>query len=156
MKIYTQNVGFFAKRKIKKVLSCALDILEEDKDCPSVSIVFVSPEEIRKLNKEKREIDSVTDVLSFPFYDKDKKDKIDSFEKDEYGEGYLGDIAICTERAKEQAKEYGHSYSRELCFLALHGFLHLLGYDHIEEDERAEMETLAEKILTACGVTRDA
>jgi len=67
----------------------------------------------------------------------------------------LGDIIICTDRAKSQAEEYGHSYKRELMFLTLHGFLHLLGYDHMEADEEKEMNRLQDEILDAFGVTRE-
>ncbi len=154
MQIYTKNVNFFTKNKIKKIYSHALEVLGEDGQSVAVSVIFVSKEAIQKLNKENRNIDKVTDVLSFPFYEKKKDEKLSTFEKDEYGQIYVGDIAICKQVAKEQARQYGHSYHREVCFLALHGFLHLLGYDHIKDEERIEMEELAEKILTDLGVTR--
>ena len=118
----------------------------------TVNIVLVSPEEIKRLNKEFRNIDKVTDVLSFPMLD-----DFNDFEsaRDITGECEIGDIYINPERALEQAVEYGHSYKREICFLALHGFLHLLGYDHMTESEEKEMFNLQDIILEKANVGRD-
>ena len=92
-------------------------------------------------------------MLSFPMLEIKPGDDIKDF-REEQEEIFLGDIVICTKRAKEQAKEYGHSYNRELCFLALHGLLHLLGYDHMTEVDEKEMMGLAERILERAKVRR--
>ncbi len=112
------------------------------------NIKFVSESEIQKLNREFRQIDRVTDVLSFPNYDDPQNA---SFEEDDV---FLGDIAICKSVAKKQAKEFGHSLKRELCFLALHGFLHIMGYDHVEKEDEEKMMGLANEILRENGVER--
>ncbi|MGN1062638.1 MAG: rRNA maturation RNase YbeY, partial [Candidatus Scatosoma sp.] len=124
-----------------------------------VECVFVGEEEIRALNREKRGTDKVTDVLSFPELDGIKGKKILKkdypYDLDEEGALLLGSIAVCTKRAKEQAEEYNHSYRRELHYLIVHGILHCLGYDHTEENEKAEMREKEEKILGAMGITRN-
>jgi len=114
-----------------------------------LSISFVDEEEIQAINRDYRDKDKVTDVISF------------SLEEDEPEiEGLdiprvLGDIIICLEVAKEQADSYNHSLSRELGFLALHGFLHLLGYDHMTEVDEKEMFSRQDEILNEFGLTRD-
>ena len=110
------------------------------------SVVFVEEEEIQKLNKEYRGMDKVTDVLSFAF--EDSKDIL-------YNDiRLLGDIYICISKMKQQAKEYCHSEKRELSFLAVHGLLHLLGYDHQEEGEERIMFALQELILDGEDIKR--
>ena len=108
-------------------------------------VLFGIHEKIKQLNKEYRNVDKVTDVLSFPLMTEDdfNDDFID-----------LGDIVICKEVAKLQAKKYNHSYIREVCFLSLHGLLHLLGYDHIEKDEEKIMTDLQKEILQDLKVNR--
>lgn len=133
---------------------------EVESDCGlSAEIVFVDGEEIRRLNRETRGNDSVTDVLSYPSLDgiKGKKLKKRDFpaDTDEDGNIFLGSIAICTERAKEQAEEYGHSYERELHYLATHGLCHLLGYDHMTEEDKREMRPREEAVLKKLGLTRE-
>lgn len=124
-----------------------------------IECVFVSEDEIKELNREKRGIDKVTDVLSFPELDGIKGEKIQKkqfpYDLDEEGNLVLGSLVICVARAKEQAEEYNHSYRRELHYLVVHGVLHCLGYDHIEEADRAEMREKEEEILGALGITRD-
>ena len=124
-----------------------------------VEISFVDGEEIRRLNREMRNIDKVTDVLSFPALDDVKGQEIKGedhpFEMDENGELLIGSIAICEDRAKEQAEEYGHSYNRELHYLIVHGIMHCLGYDHMTDDEKAEMREQEEFILGKMGITRE-
>ena len=123
-----------------------------------VEFLFVDGEEIRRLNRETRNIDKVTDVLSFPTLDGIKGQAIRAkdypFEIDEDGVLLIGSIVVCTQRAKEQAEEYGHSYNRELHYLLVHGIMHCLGYDHMEEDEKAEMREKEEFILGKLGITR--
>ena len=106
-------------------------------------------EEIKNINRDYRDKDSVTDVISFAL----EEDEVNIIPDD--APRTLGDIVISSDRAKEQAADYGHSYRRELLFLSLHGFLHLLGYDHMESDEEAVMNGKQEEILNAYGVTRD-
>ena len=109
------------------------------------SIIFVTPEEIQKLNSEYRKIDRVTDVISFAL--EDDEDKILDLR-------ILGDIYICIDKMLEQAKEYGHSNKRELSFLTVHGLLHLLGYDHQTLEEEKEMFGLQDKILEEEKIVR--
>ena len=117
-----------------------------------LSVTFVNNEEIQQINHEYRGKNVPTDVISFAM--------------EELGEGemaievegvprMLGDIIISVERAKEQAADYGHSEERELGFLAIHGFLHLLGYDHMEADEEKEMTEKQEAILQSFGLRRE-
>jgi probable rRNA maturation factor len=133
---------------------------EFESDCTlAAEIVFVDEEEIRRLNRELRSVDSVTDVLSFPSLDGilDKKVIKDEHleDVDEEGNLVIGSIAICTQRAKEQADEYGHSYTREINYLATHGICHLLGYDHMQDDEKAAMREKEERVLMKINATRD-
>ena len=128
-------------------------------DAPlAVEISFVDEEEIRRLNREIRAIDKVTDVLSFPALDLEIGQPICAkdypFETDEEGRLMLGSVAICIERAKEQAEEYGHSFERELHYLLVHGIMHCLGHDHISEEEKALMREEEEKVLKKLGITR--
>ncbi|MCL2202348.1 MAG: rRNA maturation RNase YbeY [Defluviitaleaceae bacterium] len=107
-------------------------------DC-ELSLSFAAPEEIRALNREYRGKDSETDVLSFPGFP---------------GSPAVGDIVICLDIAQRQAREYGHTYERELAFLAVHGLLHLLGYDHISPEGEAEMRAAQDEILRIIEVER--
>jgi probable rRNA maturation factor len=116
-----------------------------------VSVTFVSNERIWEINREYRDKDAPTDVISFAM------EELGEGEINLVGEDLprvLGDIIISIERTKEQAKEYGHPFMRELGFLAVHGFLHLLGYDHMTELEEKEMFTLQKEILDEYGLTR--
>ncbi len=140
---------------IKTVLKTGLKFMEFDDNC-EISIMLTDNEEIHALNKLHRGIDRPTDVLSFPMFDYDEDGEIDMEECDfgENGEILLGDIVISLERAKEQAEEYGHSFSREVGFLTAHSLLHLLGYDHMESEEEKEMFALQEEVLTLCNLPR--
>ena len=133
---------------------------EIESDCGlSAEIIITDEAEIRRLNAEARGIDAVTDVLSFPSLDgirgKALKKADFPFEVDEDGNIFLGSIVICEKRAREQAEEYGHSYMRELHYLAVHGLWHLLGYDHMTEEDKPEMRAREEKILSKLGITRE-
>ncbi len=133
---------------------------EIESDCGlSAEIIVTDEAEIRRLNAEARGIDAVTDVLSFPSLDgirgKALKKADFPFEVDEEGNIFLGSIVICEKRAREQAEEYGHSYMRELHYLAVHGLWHLLGYDHMTEEDKPEMRAKEEKILSKLGITRE-
>ena len=124
----------------------------------TIELLFVDGEEIRALNAETRGIDKVTDVLSFPTLDGIKGKPILGkdfpYDKDEDGRLVLGSIVVCKDRAKEQAEEYGHSYERELHYLIVHGVMHCLGYDHLTDEEKAEMREKEESVLTALNITR--
>lgn len=143
------------KKTIKKLYQKAAEILKEDFSAVCISVNFVSGEEIESLNKKFRNIDKKTDVLSFPNLNKKPEQTLDSFAHEKIEETlFLGDIVICKQVAFDQAKEYGHSKKREICFLALHGLLHLMGYDHIDKDDEKLMNATAELILNSFGVTR--
>ncbi len=111
-----------------------------------ISVLLTDDEIIHRMNRSFRNVDKPTDVLSFPARE---GEKLPSLPDD-----FLGDIAISVERARAQAGEYGHSFERELSFLTVHGTLHLLGYDHIQEEDRLEMFLRQEQILQAMGITR--
>ena len=123
-----------------------------------VELSVVDEEDIRGVNKEFRDVDSVTDVLSFPALEVKLP-----FDSNDYpydidlstGELMLGEIMLCYKRAVEQSIEYNHSKERECSYLVLHGLLHLLGYDHIEESDKVKMRAEEEKILTSLGISRD-
>ena len=125
----------------------------------AVELVFVDADEIRRLNRETRDTDKVTDVLSYPTLDGIKGKKIEGknypFDIDEEGNLLVGSIAICEERAKEQAQDYGHSYERELHYLLVHGIMHCLGYDHLTDEDKTEMRAREERVLTLLGITRE-
>lgn len=144
------------RKDITNLFEIAGKFLNEDFSKVNVSINFVNEEEIRDLNKRFRNIDKSTDVLSFPNLEKKSDQYLKDFdlERDESGILFVGDIVICKKIAYLQAKEYEHSRKREICFLALHGLLHLLGYDHIEKEEEKFMQETANKILEKCGVKR--
>ena len=130
-----EEIYSYLIEKAFKVLNLSFD--------PVVSVSFIDNEEIHKINKEYRKIDRPTDVISFAFLDNEDRAK-------EYASGMpviLGDIYISLDKADEQAKEYGHSMKRELCFLFVHGLLHLLGYDHMTKEDEEIMFPLQDKIL---------
>lgn len=130
------------RTSIERAAAAALAFEGRDGD---LTILIDTPERIRTLNRDFRHVDRVTDVLTFPAWEGEISLSAD---------GYLGDIMICLERAKEQAEEYGHSLKRELSFLAVHGVLHLLGYDHMTEADERVMREKQKAILESIGVTR--
>jgi len=118
-----------------------------DQERTEISVTFVEAEEIRELNRDYRDNDKVTDVLSFPQFD-------DLNDIPDFGEICLGDVVICKERAEEQAEEFGHSFEREIIYLFTHSILHLLGYDHMEDEEKKEMRAREEEVMTHLGIER--
>ena len=117
-----------------------------------ISITLTIPDVIKEINKEYRNIDKPTDVLSFPMF---QRDEIQELIKKNYEvEDVLGDIIISIPRVKEQAIEYNHSFERELAYMVVHGFYHLMGYDHMEEEDKKEMRTKEEKILKTLNILR--
>lgn len=145
---------------IREVVEEALDF----ERCPyeaEVNVILTDNEDIRQINQEFRGIDSPTDVLSFPMIEYGAPsdfDHVEEMENDcfnpETGELLLGDIVVSTDKVKEQAGKYGHSETRELAFLVAHSMLHLCGYDHMEDSERAVMEKKQEEILSRRGYER--
>ena len=118
-----------------------------------ITVTLTNPENIREINKEYRDIDRATDVLSFPMFEKDdleEKIRNNDFEH----EDVLGDIVISIDKVKEQAVEYGHRFERELSYMLVHGFYHLMGYDHIEEEDKRKMRPKEEKILNDLKILR--
>ncbi|MEO1816492.1 MAG: rRNA maturation RNase YbeY [Acetobacterium sp.] len=112
-----------------------------------VSFSFVSAAEIKDLNKEYRDKDMVTDVLSFPMYEDFIRNRETIIKENPFLPLLLGDIVICIEQAETQAKEYGNTLTRELSYLSVHSVLHLLGYDHMEDDEKSQMRRIEKEIM---------
>jgi probable rRNA maturation factor len=118
-----------------------------------VSITLTVPEEIHILNKTYRNIDKPTDVLSFPMF---QPDEIENMIKENYQEeDILGDMVISIPQVEIQAKEYGHSFERELAYMVVHSFYHLMGYDHMEEDDKVKMRAKEDEILNKLNITRE-
>lgn len=143
----------------RRVIEAALDFVE----CPyeaEVNLLLTMNQEIREMNAQFREIDRATDVLSFPMVDYEEPGQFewleayDSYFHPETGELMLGDIVISKEQVIAQAEEYGHSVEREYAFLIAHSMLHLFGYDHMEEQERMEMEAKQREILNLLNIVR--
>src|SRR5699024_11251050 len=134
--------------QIDKLLTFAKEQEHVDSEA-ELSVTFVDKTEIQEINKMYRDKDKVTDVISFAL--EEEEPEISGLDMPRV----LGDIIICTDVAQEQSESYGHSFERELGFLALHGFLHLLGYDHMDEQEEKEMFGRQDQILNAYGLTRD-
>lgn len=145
---------------IRDIVEASLDYEE----CPyetEVNVVLTDNESIREINRDYRQIDAPTDVLSFPMVDYETASDFDHVEaavedyfNPETGELMLGDIIISVDKVEEQAGKYGHSETRELAFLVAHSMLHLCGYDHMEEEERARMEQRQREILSGSGYER--
>ncbi len=154
------DLGIDYKSVIERTIKKAL----EYEQCPyeaEVNVVLTVNDEIQQINREYRQIDAPTDVLSFPMIDYEAEadfshveDRAEEYFNMETGELLLGDIIISVEKVIEQAKLYGHSVTRELAFLVAHSMLHLMGYDHMEENERAVMENRQRKILAQLGISR--
>ena len=145
-------------KKLEKLFNQALKYTKQRSKKLSVTLQFVSLEEIHALNKSARGVDRATDILSFPltFVKAGETIKLSDYPFDvdkQTGELCIGDLVVCLDKIKEQAKEYGHSEMRELCYLFTHGVLHLLGYDHEREEDKEVMRKAEEEILLA--VDRD-
>lgn len=145
------------KEEHQKIIQKVLEkCFEEEKIIDSklmITITLTNAENIKEINKQYRNIDKTTDVLSFPMFEKDElENKIKNrlFEH----EDVLGDIIISIPKVEEQAKEYGHSFERELSYMLVHGFYHLMGYDHIKEEDKIEMRPKEEKILNQLNILR--
>lgn len=155
-----KKLDFPWKELIESVILEALDY----ENCPyetEVNVILTDNERIQEINREYREIDRPTDVLSFPMIDYTNPGSFEGLEEDaeayfnlETGELMLGDIIISVDKVYEQAKAYGHSMRRELAFLVAHSMFHLMGYDHMQEEERVEMEKRQAELLERMGITR--
>lgn len=132
---------------VQKVIETGLEILQVE-DNVEVGVTFVDDEKIRELNRDYRYIDQPTDVLSFAL-----EEGLDFGEIPD-APRMLGDIVISLQRAEEQSREYNHSFAREVGYLTAHGLLHLLGYDHQDEDERQQMRALEEQIMNRLNLAR--
>ena len=131
----------YSKQIAKLIKACFKQKKFLDKNL-YVNVILTTPEDIRKFNKEYRNIDKETDVLSFPMFEKEELEnmKLNHIE-------VLGDIVISIEQVKKQAIEYEHSFEREFAYMVVHGFCHIIGYDHIEEEDKKKMRQEEEKIL---------
>ena len=119
-----------------------------------ISITLTNPDNIQKINKQYRNIDKPTDVLSFPMFEKEELDlKIKN--NDFKHEDVLGDIVISIEQVEKQAQEYGHTFEREFAYMLVHGFYHLMGYDHIKEEDKQKMRPKEEKVLELLDIKRN-
>lgn len=154
MNIYFEEGHVVSEELLDKMTKAAKyaveseELLNLDEDRCEISVSFVGLDEIHELNREYRAVDRPTDVLSFPQFE-DLEEEIP-----EVGEICLGDVVICRDKAEEQAKEFGHSFERELVYLFTHSILHLLGYDHMEEDEKKLMRAREEEIMEKIGLLR--
>ncbi|HFU3946231.1 TPA: rRNA maturation RNase YbeY [Streptococcus suis] len=157
----TGQVSAQMQEQITELLQFAAEKI--GKQNKEMAVTFVDNKRVHEVNLEYRGIDRPTDVVSLEykpeneiFFDKeDLLDDPDLAEMMEDFDAYIGELYISFEKAREQAEDYGHSYEREMGFLAVHGFLHINGYDHYTPEEETEMFGLQEEILTAYGLTRE-
>lgn len=158
MQIDIEYLNVEPNEKYEEIISKVLDKCFEEENLPpnklSVSITLTDLKNIRNLNCKHRNIDKETDVLSFPMFEKEEIDKKVA-KNDFQTEDILGDMVICIPKVEEQAKEYGHSFERELSYMVVHSFYHLMGYDHMEEEPKKEMRQKEEYILKQLGITRE-
>lgn len=149
--INNPTLAAMLRRTVKTALSA------EGMDLPcEVNILLTDDAGIHEVNREMREVDAPTDVLSFPMFDLQPGEHPDEMDADpDTGCIPLGDMCISVERARAQAQEYGHSFEREICYLAVHSVLHLLGYDHLDEGEmKKQMRTREEAIMAILKLER--
>lgn len=136
------------KLDVKKYRDIIKSVFKTVYDDHEMNVIFVDQNTIQQINRDYRGIDRVTDVISFAMHDNDYCEEVEESEEE------LGDIFICIDRACEQARDYGHSIEREVGFLAVHGYLHLCGYDHMNEDDEKVMFKKQDEILEKAGLTR--
>lgn len=138
---------------VEKVIKKCFEIEKLDKANLYVGITLTNPANIKRINGEYRRIESETDVLSFPMFEKDEIEEM-KINKSEHEEA-LGYIVVSIARVKEQAMDYGHSFERELAYMIVHGFYHLMGEDHMNQDEKARMRKKEENVLEQLDITRN-
>ena len=137
----------------KKVIEKCFEIEGLSNTQLIITLTLTTPENIKEINKKYRNIDKETDVLSFPMFEREElQEKIKNNQFTH--EDVLGDIVISIEQVKKQAVEYGHSFERELSYMMVHGFYHLMGYDHMTEEEKKEMREKEDKVLGVLKITR--
>ena len=146
---------------IEKVIQKCFEVEHINPTSLYICVTLTDPKNIREINKEYRNTDKETDVLSFPMFEKDELDKLIAKNllktldlKDGVLQDIMGDIIISIERVEEQAKEYGHSFEREFAYMLVHGFYHLRGYDHMVEEEKTKMREKEENVLSQLNITR--
>ena len=140
---------------VEKVIQKCFEVENINPTSLYICVTLTNPKNIRELNKEYRNIDKETDVLSFPMFEREELDKLVRENETQLLQDVMGDIIISIERVEEQAKEYGHSFERELSYMVVHGFYHLMGYDHIEEKDKIIMRPKEENVLSKLGITRE-
>lgn len=145
----TTNEDLSLQKDLEKVIKEVLKVENVDEKKCEISLSFVDEKKIRQLNKDFRQTDRVTDVLSFPIEDFFNKDRKTLLEKPYL---MLGDVVICTDVARKQAKELEHSFEREIMYLTCHSILHLLGYDHMEDDDKKIMRSKEKQVMKNLGV----
>ena len=142
------------KEIVERVLTQCYKEEKMEESKLSVTVTLTTPNYIHEINNQYRNVDKATDVLSFPMFEKEELElKIKN--KDFEHEDILGDIIISIEKVEEQAKEYGHSFEREFSYMLVHGFYHLMGYDHIKEEDKKVMRPKEEKVLELLNITRE-
>ena len=146
---------------IEKVIQKCFEVEHINPTSLYICVTLTDPKNIREINKKQRNIDKETDVLSFPMFEKDELDKLIATNllktfnlKNGALQDIMGDIIISIERVEEQAQEYGHSFEREFAYMLVHGFYHLRGYDHMVEEEKAQMREKEENVLSQLNITR--
>ena len=157
MRINFENVGHCNRKLIAKIYDKAMNDTGNRALDVTITVSIVSQKRIKQLNQQYRNVDKATDVLSFPMLNIKYPQKLADFKQEIAPDGwlYIGDVVICKKIAKRQAKEYGHSLRREIAFLALHGLLHVLGFDHIDANDEKVMMSTAEKILSDLDIKRE-
>lgn len=148
----SENVIY--EETIKKVLNKCFEVEKIPEDKFLVDILLTNPQNIYELNKKYRNIDKPTDVLSFPMYEKEEIKQIIDNKNLEFND-ILGDMVISIEQVEKQAIEYGHSFERELSYMVVHSFYHLLGYDHIKEEDKIKMRPKEEYVLNLLKIKRN-
>ena len=150
-----EYVDFSKNKKLEELINKVLEECFKTEKIDSynlyISVTLTNPEYIRKLNKEYRQIDKETDVLSFPMFEKDEIKSLENLEFEET----LGDIVISVQRVEEQSKEYAHSFERELAYMVVHGFYHLMGEDHMNDEEKEIMRAKEENVLNKLNIVRE-
>jgi len=160
MNIYIENETdtAFAMDSAETVISAAVNCVAEDKNIPDdmeVNVLITDLDGIHQINNDTRGIDSPTDVLSFPYFEFEEPGIFaEEPDTEDEAEIILGDIVLCADKIVSQAQEYGHSQERELAFLTVHSMLHLLGYDHIEEEDGVVMRSEEKRIMEKLGISR--
>ena len=139
---------------ILRVLKKCFEIEHLPEEKLLVSVTLTTPENIKELNKEFRNIDKETDVLSFPMFEKEEINYLIENQNWDY-EDILGDMVISLQKVQEQAIEYGHSFERELSYMVVHSFYHLMGFDHIKEEDKIIMRPKEEYVLNELNLNRD-